>query len=483
MRTRLLLCVVALVAALCSVAPTAAQDWTKKSPAHVPGKRLYPAMAQFSNASQFGRSIDVVMFGGLNLGPSGIFTQFNVLGDTWVWNDTDWTQVSLSGSPPPRYGASMAYFPGFKDPGTGAVLVAPVTVLFGGRDAAGNYLNDTWLFSSRIRCGSKLNCTKTFSWTQVATTGTRPSGRLGASMALSATLYQTLFNGTFGQGIILTGGFDGTANLHDTWRFDAGNNTWLPDVTVVGEYFPGRSYTAVATCSGTNNGAWLFGGFTGSFTAPLVDTWHHHGPRVGENPHWDEIFPTSSPSPRFGHGMAFYPVASTDVLYGGQGFNSFTHQGTLPTDTWTSACADWTQAAPAHNPGAKSFQGMTTGPNGLSVVLFGGNSVAFPQLASGLTPNGRDSNETWTWGRRAACLPSPGSEILVGSEVICRFDASEDITFNGWSAQSFAPPVADELVFAFHTESPGTASITASWFDENGPQSQAFTYTIVRPKK
>ena len=109
--------------------------------------------------------------------------------------------------------------------------------------------------------------------------------------------------------------------------------------------------------------------------------------------------------------------------------------------------------------------------------------MTFPQLTAGLTPNGRDSNDTWTWGRRAACLPSPGSEIRVGSEVTCRFDASEDVIFNGWSAQSFAPKVADEFALEFHTESPGTASITAYWFDENGPQSQTFTYTIVRPRK
>ena len=126
---------------------------------------------------------------------------------------------------------------------------------------------------------------------------------------------------------------------------------------------------------------------------------------------------------------------------------------------------------------------MTTGPNGLSVVIFGGNSVTFPQLASGLTPNGTDSNDTWTWGHRAACLPSPESTLAVGSQVNCRFDAAAGIEFDGWSTQGFAPPARDELTVSFHTESPGAASITAYWTDEDGPQSETFTYTIAAPHR
>jgi hypothetical protein len=202
-----------------------------------------------------------------------------------------------------------------------------------------------------------------------------------------------------------------------------------------------------------------------------------------------EVDTTPEPSSRFGHGMAFYPVSNREVMYGGQGFNSFLHIATLPTDTWNANCATgsfgadvttWAAAAPAHNPGKKSFHGMSTGPNGLSVVIFGGNNVTFPQLAGGLTPNGRDSNETWTWGRRAACLPSSGSELVVGSQVDCRFDAADGIVLSGWTTQDFAPPAVSDLLPTFHTESPGTASISAYWTEEDGPHSQTFTYTIVQ---
>src|SRR5437762_1723922 len=66
-------------------------DWTQRFPAHVPPKRMNPAMAQSSSGL-------VVMFGGLNLGAEGRFDQFNVLNDTWVWNGTDWSQIALSSS-------------------------------------------------------------------------------------------------------------------------------------------------------------------------------------------------------------------------------------------------------------------------------------------------------------------------------------------------------------------------------------------------
>ena len=478
--SRFPVCAAALAAVVLFLGGTAsAQDWTQKTPAHVPAKRTYPAMAQFSNVSQVSGATNVVMFGGLNLGSSGFFKAFNVLGDTWIWNDTDWAQLTISSSPPPRYGASMAYYPGTPN-GTGGWLIPPVTVLFGGRDAQGNYLADTWLFSSRTVCFTKTICNQAFSWTQVA--GSGPPGRAAARMAFSSIFYAALFGGTRGDGIILTGGFDGTNYLNDTWRFDAHLQSWQPDIFEVGLFSPGRSDTAVATCR-NSLGAVLFGGFDGSFSSPLGDTWQHKATEVGGSPEWLQISPSTSPQSRFGHGMALYPVSNREVLYGGQGFISFTHTPNLPTDTWNSDCGPWTQAAPAHNPGVKSFHGMTTGPNGLSVVIFGGNNVTFPQLASGLTPNGRDSNDTWTWGHRAACLPSPESTLAVGSRVNCRFDAAAGIEFDGWSTQGFAPPATDELSVSFHTESPGAASITAYWTDDAGPQSETFTYTIAAPHR
>jgi len=44
----------------------------------------------------------VVLFGGLD-------ANSKVLGDTWTWDGTTWTQKSPDTSPPARAGAAMAY--------------------------------------------------------------------------------------------------------------------------------------------------------------------------------------------------------------------------------------------------------------------------------------------------------------------------------------------------------------------------------------
>jgi plastocyanin len=63
----------------------------------------------------------------------GLDASGNTLGDTWTYNGTTWTQQSPAASPPARSDASMIY-----DAASGQVI------LFGGLDASGNTLGDTW---------------------------------------------------------------------------------------------------------------------------------------------------------------------------------------------------------------------------------------------------------------------------------------------------------------------------------------------------
>jgi len=194
---------------------------------------------------------------------------------------------------------------------------------------------------------------------------------------------------------------------------------------------------------------------------------------------WGGGTPTPSPTARFGHGMAFYPVSKFDVLFGGND-GSFIEGTTLPFllgDTWNGSCLNtdpqWASVSPAHQPPQRWRHGMNTGPNGLKVVMLGG-----------LDFFGHDLSETWNWGRQVACLPGDGSEIRVGSEVNCLFDTefNQDAVFGAWSTIGFAPPFRTTPAQVFHTESPGVATITASWTDGSGAQSQTFHYTIVRPQ-
>ena len=143
---------------------------------------------------------------------------------------------------------------------------------------------------------------------------------------------------------------------------------------------------------------------------------------------------------------------------------------------------------------------MTTGPGGFTVLLFGGNDQPFPRLSSGSFPNGRDLSETWTWGRRVACLPVDGSQISVHSEVSCQFDETDNVQFGGWSANGFkavregesedesqehgkGKNVEGQVNVIFRAKGVGAASITADWTDAAGSHTQTFNYTVVPPNK
>ena len=82
------------------------------------------------------------------------------------------------------------------------------------------------------------------------------------------------------------------------------------------------------------------------------------------------------------------------------------------------------------------------------------------------------------------CLPGDGSTVPVGSTVHCFFLAEgADVQFSYWSADGFAPKASSILNKTFHTEQPGSASITATWFDSNGGHSETFRFTIKQPHK
>jgi hypothetical protein len=97
--------------------------WTQQSPTVSPSAR---ALASMAYDPAIGK---IVLFGG--------GTGTSTFGDTWTYDGTTWTQQSPGTSPPNRYGASTAY-----DPAMGQL------VLFGGL-GQGDYadlLGDTWTY-------------------------------------------------------------------------------------------------------------------------------------------------------------------------------------------------------------------------------------------------------------------------------------------------------------------------------------------------
>ncbi|HKU24899.1 MAG TPA: kelch repeat-containing protein, partial [Candidatus Sulfotelmatobacter sp.] len=105
-------------------APILQPEWNQLSPAAMPPERMGTSLAYDAAHAQ------AVMFGG--------FGYSTVLNDTWLWNGTNWTQANPANSPSARSAQTMAY-----DAATGQV------VLFGGATAPPNStrLGDTWLWN------------------------------------------------------------------------------------------------------------------------------------------------------------------------------------------------------------------------------------------------------------------------------------------------------------------------------------------------
>jgi hypothetical protein len=116
-----------------------------------------------------------------------------VLGDTWTWDGTTWTKQAPAASPPPRYGAVMAY-----DAATSTA------VLFGGNDGvnggSAGLLGDTWTWDGTT-------------WTQRAL-AFHPPARDEAAMAYDAAT---------GTAVLVGGSEPGrrfiTAKARSTWTW------------------------------------------------------------------------------------------------------------------------------------------------------------------------------------------------------------------------------------------------------------------------
>src|SRR5437762_219891 len=88
-----------------------------------PGDQPASALAREGHALAYASARGVtVLFGGCC-----------VLGDTWEWDGTTWTQRSPAASPPARSYHALAYDAGHA-----------VTVLFGGLGNGGSDFGDTW---------------------------------------------------------------------------------------------------------------------------------------------------------------------------------------------------------------------------------------------------------------------------------------------------------------------------------------------------
>jgi hypothetical protein len=258
-----------------------------------------------------------LLFGGLAHGVP--------LGETWVYKDFVWENLtaSLNPSPSPRYGAAFEY------EGSGQRIL-----LFGGQDSATHMLGDTWSFSAGA-------------WTNLSgSIGKPPSPRTGASFAYDVIDKES----------VLFGGTNGTAERNDTWTFSGG--LWHPATPTVA---PPVRIDASFGWDPTGNDLLLFGGSTMQGSADS-DTW------VFQGGSWTELGKlVKSPSARELAGGVLDPSLNAFLLFGG-----YDPSSCVPLqDSWTFSAGAWNVlpvSAPSPRDGAAMGVDTATGFN----VMFGG---------------------------------------------------------------------------------------------------------------
>jgi hypothetical protein len=356
---------------------------------------------------------DVVLFGGAEPQPDG---GFELDGDSWTWDGTNWTEQS-PGDPSAREYGSMAY-----DAATSSA------VLFGGYNGQGTD-GDTWTWD-----GS--------SWTPQSP-ATSPLTREQASMAYDAATSDVVLFGGLGTEpqplaySVLEG---------DTWTWDGANWTEHSPVTSP----PARLGASMVYDAATGNMV-LFGGELSAAvscppigppctpTPPTLDnnTWTWDGTT------WTEQSPTISPPARYLASMAYDAATGNVVLFGGVGTS-----GDL-SDTWTWDGTTWTEQNPAPSPPARDSAAMDFDPATNAVVLFGG------QGPSG--DNGIYLGDTWTWDGSTWTEQSPATSPSARYGANMVFDSS-----------------GNEILFGGFAEDPGPDGSTWRLTDSLNPQTITF---------
>ncbi|MEK6543398.1 MAG: kelch repeat-containing protein, partial [Elusimicrobiota bacterium] len=206
-------------------------------------------------------------------------------------------------------------------------------ILFGGLDADGSSLGDTWKFDASV------------GWSQLAP-DVSPSPRYGFAFIWTGDDY-LLFAG------------DATSQ---TWVFNPDAVSWsllaLPLTPPAGIIYPAMAF------SSAHARAVLFGGGQGD------TTWVYD---VGASS-WFSPALASGPSDRYGASMAYDEDTGSMILFGGQEVVS----GLYLNDTWAFSLASltWAQLSVVSPPAARAHAAMAYDDDRRRLALFGGKSGA-----------------------------------------------------------------------------------------------------------
>jgi hypothetical protein len=297
-------------------------QWTQLMPPVAPSPRI------FHNTAFDERLGMTFLFGG--------WDYFTVFRDTWTWNGTAWTELSLPVFPPSPTLSEMIY-----DRARGHIVL--FTFVGGPCPRVGQ----TWIFDAS-------------GWYEVFP-ATTPPGRSSAAMAYDSNR----------QVAVLFGG-DAPCGVRgdDTWEWDGTNWTQRFPMTVPPErrghemaYDEARGVVV------------MFGGDDFIATCSLDETW------LWDGVDWARAFPATSPSPRCGHSMAYHAGEEVVVLFGGQG------PGGGFGDSWVWNGFSWIEDSPVGTPVWRESHAMAYDSVRATIVMFGGNTG----------PIGVPGQETWEY--------------------------------------------------------------------------------------
>lgn len=236
-------------------------------------------------------------------------------------------------------------------------------LLFGGRDAAGVRLDDTWVFDL-----------ETGVWTQL-TPATSPSMRDAHRMVYAGNDTVILFGGNTQLG---SGGT--TQPQQETWSFDVVAEDWtlLAPATV-----PPARYQHAMVRVGAGS-ILVYGGQFASFN-PLDDTWLYD---AGTNT-WTDLAPPASPPGRASSAIGFDGVDTVSLFGGSVPF-------TAVDETWNYSVAGntWTLASPPASPGDRTNVRGAYHADGSFIFFSGKPSITLDPIAGtfGYAPD----TDTWT---------------------------------------------------------------------------------------
>jgi Galactose oxidase, central domain len=242
----------------------------------------------------------------------GIDASGDVLGDTWTYRGGHWNLLHPTSSPPARDLAVMTF-----DAKDGYVL------LFGGCGPGYcSALSDTWRF---------LNGT----WTQLSPTAS-PAPVNGADMTYDAADgYVLLYGGYFNGGCYT-----------DTWKFIAGTWTHLNTSST-----PAQGCGTLMTYDGADRYALLYGGCCGAGN----ETWKF---KAGQ---WSAVHPAALPPPLSNGGMIYDSKAHRLILFLGD-----------LNQTWAYRAGAWTNLTSAGAPGGRAIPAFAYDPSAGAAILTGG---------------------------------------------------------------------------------------------------------------